>query len=500
MDLGTVLKKIKNKQYSTLYQCGEDVRLVWNNCMTYNADGSDFYKLADKLQKAFETKYNKLLQDIGAAKNAATTETSSAAAASSSNKVSLQEKRNMAKQMYQISKEDLGKFLIEVESKCPPAIKRNATEDELEFNIDAITATAMPQLMEFLKVYVCDSSRFGPLCCSLLKVRAFLCCSRHSPRHIFACFISLAAAAAGSSRTPNPKRQIPARRLRANPKKQRPRQWLLRKSAPCRMIKYLIAMDASFWETFATTRKPLFYFLTLVIYNLGEPIVPTNQPSTRHCNLLSLSLSFLVMFQQSSLYSKTHSPTRFPRKRVEHFVRQLDGQLRRRRGTATADRALGHPRIVHQRVQILHQHQPRHWSNEGRLHVPRRRHEGHVRNGVHAKLLNRRPGFFQIAIDENEIDLVFVFEFNLTQRWRRRLALFAPGRPKVHHCWFAVAANDFQRRRLLLEFRQQLDRQQRVRPLPQIARDGQRHGSDCHGHVAAALLRGDGLFLLDGGG
>ena len=148
MDLGTIVKKIQKSKYQTLYQCGEDVRLVWSNCMLYNADGSDFYKLADRLQKQFDTNYNRLLQDIGAAAAAKAKEDNALA---NSNKVSLQEKRNMAKQLYQISKEDLGKFLVEVEGKCPSAIKRNAAEDELELNIDAIAAAQMPALTEFLK-------------------------------------------------------------------------------------------------------------------------------------------------------------------------------------------------------------------------------------------------------------------------------------------------------------------------------------------------------------
>jgi len=158
MDLGTILKKVQKKKYSTLYQCGEDVRLVWTNCMLYNQDGSDFYKLAENLKRHFDQKYNKLLQDIGAAAaaqaKAKADSTAAAESAAASSKVSLQEKRNMAKQLYQITKEDLGKFLIEVEGKCPAAIKRNATEDELELNIDAISSAAMPALMEFLKTCV----------------------------------------------------------------------------------------------------------------------------------------------------------------------------------------------------------------------------------------------------------------------------------------------------------------------------------------------------------
>lgn len=157
MDLGTVKKKIKNKEYATLFECGGDVRLVWSNCMTYNADGSDFFKLAEALKKKWETQYSKLLEEIGTSNTAAGgvgVEDSNNNSKDISNKVSLQDKRNMAKMLYQITKEDLGRVLVNIESKCPAAIKRNASEDELELNIDAITAPVMQELMTFLQTYV----------------------------------------------------------------------------------------------------------------------------------------------------------------------------------------------------------------------------------------------------------------------------------------------------------------------------------------------------------
>jgi len=107
--------------------------------VSYNADGSDFFKLAESLQKRFDDKYSKLLNDIGATK---TSETS---------KVSLQDKRNMAKLLYQISMEELGKILVEVEQKCPAAIKRNSSEDELELNVDALTGPVLKELTEQLQ-------------------------------------------------------------------------------------------------------------------------------------------------------------------------------------------------------------------------------------------------------------------------------------------------------------------------------------------------------------
>jgi hypothetical protein len=166
MDLGTIKGKIEKKKYVTLYQVAEDVRLVWDNCKTYNQDGSDFYKLASNLQKKWEKDYMKLLSDTGtaaaaaAANNAAAAVTSSGAAgaaasattasSSSSAKVSLQDKRNMAKMLYSITKEELGKVLVDVEAKCPSAIKRNAAEDELELNIDLIDAACMQDVMTYL--------------------------------------------------------------------------------------------------------------------------------------------------------------------------------------------------------------------------------------------------------------------------------------------------------------------------------------------------------------
>lgn len=47
MDLGTVKRKINEGKYKSLHEAGDDVRQIWKNCMTYNADGSDFYNLAE---------------------------------------------------------------------------------------------------------------------------------------------------------------------------------------------------------------------------------------------------------------------------------------------------------------------------------------------------------------------------------------------------------------------------------------------------------------------
>ncbi|KAL9187685.1 hypothetical protein ACHAXT_006063 [Thalassiosira profunda] len=65
MDLGTVKTKLDKGQYTDAADCADDVRLVWKNCMTYNADGSDFHRLAESYSQRFEERYQKLIDEFG---------------------------------------------------------------------------------------------------------------------------------------------------------------------------------------------------------------------------------------------------------------------------------------------------------------------------------------------------------------------------------------------------------------------------------------------------
>ena len=46
MDLGTVLTKLNKQQYPNAATCAADIKLIWQNCMSYNAEDSDFWILA----------------------------------------------------------------------------------------------------------------------------------------------------------------------------------------------------------------------------------------------------------------------------------------------------------------------------------------------------------------------------------------------------------------------------------------------------------------------
>lgn len=141
-DLGEVKRKIEKNQYESLHDAADDVRLVWKNCMTYNADGSDFYILAQSMSKKFEDRFAKLVKELDLGDRSV----KGAAGAGPT----LEEKRTFAKSLYRIGKEELGKVITDLDAKCPAALTKNAAEDEVEINVDQISASAFKDVMAYV--------------------------------------------------------------------------------------------------------------------------------------------------------------------------------------------------------------------------------------------------------------------------------------------------------------------------------------------------------------
>mmetsp|Transcript_31949 Transcript_31949/g.66670 ORF Transcript_31949/g.66670 Transcript_31949/m.66670 type:complete len:238 (-) Transcript_31949:144-857(-) len=169
MDLGTVKNRLKSKKYNTLAQVGADVNKIWSNCKEYNRVGSDFHKLAGSLQKKWDDRYTKLLAECRTAQGDSSaaagddktggpsskpgegpSEGAAAAARPDTVKASLADRRAFAKSLFHLSKEDVGKVLVDIEAKCPMALVRNASEDEVELNVDKIPAPLMQELSQFV--------------------------------------------------------------------------------------------------------------------------------------------------------------------------------------------------------------------------------------------------------------------------------------------------------------------------------------------------------------
>lgn len=142
MDLGLVKKKMNDGKYKSIHDAAEDVRLIWKNCMTYNADGSDFYLLAETMSKKFEEKYGKLLKEQNVPEGGGAFELE---------EPSIEEKRTFAKSLYKITKEELGQIITDLDQKCPKALKKNSAEDEVEINVDFISPAVFHEVMQFVK-------------------------------------------------------------------------------------------------------------------------------------------------------------------------------------------------------------------------------------------------------------------------------------------------------------------------------------------------------------
>lgn len=65
MDLKTARTKLIKSKYSKYEDFFKDVQLVWDNCKTYNIQGSDIYKLAEDMEKVSKRAINKAREAIG---------------------------------------------------------------------------------------------------------------------------------------------------------------------------------------------------------------------------------------------------------------------------------------------------------------------------------------------------------------------------------------------------------------------------------------------------
>ncbi|CAN6211732.1 unnamed protein product [Urochloa humidicola] len=62
MDLGTVKKKLTNKQYATDSEFAADVRLTFANAMKYNPPGNDVHAVAEQLNRIFDSEWRSVIR------------------------------------------------------------------------------------------------------------------------------------------------------------------------------------------------------------------------------------------------------------------------------------------------------------------------------------------------------------------------------------------------------------------------------------------------------
>ena len=66
MDLGSIKKRMENNCYKSILDFAADVRLTFDNAVTYNGDGSDVCKVAREMKLTFEKLYQVMIATIEA--------------------------------------------------------------------------------------------------------------------------------------------------------------------------------------------------------------------------------------------------------------------------------------------------------------------------------------------------------------------------------------------------------------------------------------------------
>jgi len=189
MDLGTVKRRLERGNYSTAHQVAEDIRLVWRNCMTYNADGSDFWLLAKSYARRFEDRYRKIRQeyDVGeciedkekghigsGGKNAKPSRSSNqglnfttASPSSGPSSVpaappTLDARARFGSNLFLLSGVELGHVLTTCELECPDALETCGNDRcKIEINVDDIPTDIFANLNTYVTQKVGNNGSRG---------------------------------------------------------------------------------------------------------------------------------------------------------------------------------------------------------------------------------------------------------------------------------------------------------------------------------------------------
>mmetsp|Transcript_36515 Transcript_36515/g.88502 ORF Transcript_36515/g.88502 Transcript_36515/m.88502 type:complete len:257 (+) Transcript_36515:149-919(+) len=175
MDLGTIKRRLERNQYDTAHQVAEDIRLVWHNCMTYNADGSDFWLLAKSYSRRFEDRYRKVKNefDVGedlfdedegdesdegepskpkssSSKKSKESSDENASTHPTKGNTSLDSRARFGSNIFLLNGVELGHVVTTLELECPNALIEDGSK-QMEINIDAIPQQVFGRLSAFVE-------------------------------------------------------------------------------------------------------------------------------------------------------------------------------------------------------------------------------------------------------------------------------------------------------------------------------------------------------------
>lgn len=188
MDFGTIKNKLLSGQYSDLLGFASDVRLTLANAMTYNPPGNDVHFMAKTLSKFFEMRWKSIEKKIPAAveenlppNSGVIVERETAIAMPPSKKAKATPVENAMKSENKVKQENIKRVMSDVEKQKLSAdleplltdlpdhivdfLKESsfsasqASEDEIEIDLDALGDDTLFTLRKLLDEYLLDKQK-----------------------------------------------------------------------------------------------------------------------------------------------------------------------------------------------------------------------------------------------------------------------------------------------------------------------------------------------------
>eukprot|EP00826_Nyctotherus_ovalis_P048577 TRINITY_DN5738_c0_g2_i4.p1 TRINITY_DN5738_c0_g2~~TRINITY_DN5738_c0_g2_i4.p1 ORF type:complete len:182 (-),score=58.54 TRINITY_DN5738_c0_g2_i4:62-607(-) len=140
MDLSTVKSKLQTGKYADKKSFMADIQLIWNNCKTYNQPYSPIYSMSEQLEELTHKLAIKLGLMQGNEENKEDSE-----------EVSFENKFGLLERIKELSDEELGAVLKEINTLYPKAIFNK--DKKVQVNLDALSGEELEVLNEKLNQY-----------------------------------------------------------------------------------------------------------------------------------------------------------------------------------------------------------------------------------------------------------------------------------------------------------------------------------------------------------
>jgi hypothetical protein len=169
MDLKTCRKNLTKGKYKKYDEFFKDIQLIWDNCKTYNIQGSDIYKQAENMEKKTKKLVNKIKDELGLnkggnSKSSGATkkkteskkaETTAAAEGpdddeDEAEEVPFEKKVSFTEKVRRLTNDGLTKLVKKCKELCPDALE-DVDAEKLHIKVDFIDKESFDKLDQLVE-------------------------------------------------------------------------------------------------------------------------------------------------------------------------------------------------------------------------------------------------------------------------------------------------------------------------------------------------------------